>query len=107
MNRIEDFIDRLNFSKADLLRGLDRDPKSSVISSYIKGRSNPSYEICCKLINLGITAQELFGDELGAELVKNSLKMQNSNMEPINYKSPEFQAMVEKALIEIEARKKK
>lgn len=76
---IEAFLNRIKCSKADLLRQLGLDPKSSLISSYIAGRANPSHDICCKLIDCGITAQELFGDELGSMLVKNSLSFSRSS----------------------------
>lgn len=50
-------------SKADLYRSLGMDPKSSLLSAYEKGRSKPSFEICDKLIRLGMTVEELFGIE--------------------------------------------
>lgn len=61
---VKSFLDRTHRSKADLLRELGLDPKSSLISSYIAGRSNPSFEVCVKLIKLGITPLELFGEEI-------------------------------------------
>lgn len=70
---IDSFLERTNRSKAGLLRELGLDPKSSLISAYEKGRSNPSYDVCAKLIELGATAQELFGEELGSKLIQNSI----------------------------------
>ena len=70
---IKSFIERLGMRKADLCRALGMDPQSSLMSSYEKGRSDPSYDKCEKLIRLGITAQELFGEELGKILLENSL----------------------------------
>jgi transcriptional regulator with XRE-family HTH domain len=72
MMDIKTFLNRKSLTKAALCRLLGIDPKSSILSSYEKGRSNPSYEICEKLIPLGASAQELFGKELGDMLVSNS-----------------------------------
>ena len=48
---------------------LGLDPKSSLISAYQSGRSNPSYEICSKLLLCGMSPKELFG-----ELVSDKIK---------------------------------
>ena len=61
---IDAFLKRTNRTKADLLRELGCDPKSSLISSYIAGRAFPPYDVCLKLVNLGITPRELFGEEV-------------------------------------------
>ena len=65
---VKSFLDRTNRSKADLLRELGLDPKSSLISSYIAGRSNPSFEVSVKLLQLGMTPLELFGEEIDKKL---------------------------------------
>lgn len=107
---IKSFIERLEMRKADLCRALGMDPQSSLMSSYEKGRSDPSYDKCEKLIRLGITAQELFGEELGTELLDNSLSVHSAarpEKTPIDYKDPEFQEQVRKAMLEIEEREKK
>ena len=85
------------------------DPKSSLLSSYEKGRSNPSYEVCEKLIEKGVTAQELFGKELGSKLIDNSSVASVGNMSPemkelLNH--PDFVAGMKKAFYEIESMKK-
>lgn len=56
---IKSFIERKGMRKADLCRALGMDSTSSLMSSYEKGRSDPSYDKCEKLIRLGITVQEL------------------------------------------------
>lgn len=107
---VKTFIERKGMTKADLCRELGIDSKSSLMSSYEKGRSDPSYDKCEKLIRLGITAQELFGEKLGTELLDNSLSVQSASRPektPIDYKDPEFQEQVRKAMLEIEERKKK
>ena len=39
------------------------DPKTSIWASYEKGRSDPSFEVCKGLLNVGMTVEELFGVE--------------------------------------------
>lgn len=88
---IKSFIERLGMRKADLCRALGMDPQSSLMSSYEKGRSDPSYDKCEKLIRLGITAQELFGEELGKILLENSLPLVAPKAVPTAFlESPEF-----------------
>jgi predicted transcriptional regulator len=61
---LDSFLTRTNRTKAGLLRELGMDPKSSLLSSYEKGRSNPSFEVVEKLIMLGMTPLEIFGKEI-------------------------------------------
>lgn len=58
---LKSYLNRTGFSKADLCRKLGLDAKSSLLSSYEKGRSDPSYDMCVKLLQLGMTVEELFG----------------------------------------------
>lgn len=44
----------------------------ATISNWCKGKT-PDYETLSKLITFGMTACELFGKELGNELMKNSM----------------------------------
>lgn len=98
---IEAFLIRTGLSKADLLRKLGLDPKSSLISAYIKERSKPSYEICEKLIKLGISAYELFDKEIADELIRNS--SDKSLVIPKQFESPEFMEGVARALEQLKA----
>ncbi|MBO7550673.1 MAG: hypothetical protein J6T62_04335 [Fibrobacter sp.] len=61
---VKSFLDRSHLTKADLLRKIGKDPKSSLISAYQSGASNPSFEIAVKLIKLGMTPREVFGEEI-------------------------------------------
>lgn len=45
---------------------------TSLVGNWNSGSAVPSYEKIGKLIEVGMTAQELFGQELGDLLVKNS-----------------------------------
>lgn len=84
---IESFLNRTNRSKADLLRELGRDPKSSLINSYIKSRSNPSFEIAVKLLRLGMSPLELFGPEIDEILRKH---YGTQDLLPKNFNDPGF-----------------
>lgn len=99
---IKTFIERKGMRKADLCRVFGLDPKSSLMSSYEKGRSDPSYDKCEKLIRLGITAQELFGEELGKILIENSLEQTPSAIVPSQefLNNPEFIKGMENAFEE-------
>lgn len=48
---------------------------------WSSGRSIPGFEKMGKLIELGMTAQELFGKEIGDLLVKNSSKPESDRGE--------------------------
>ena len=91
---IEAFLNRTKRSKADLLRDLGRDPKSSLISSYIAGRAYPPHDVMLKLIELGITAQELFGEEIGNKLVQNSAP----SIPPELSNDPDFQKGLQQSI---------
>ena len=67
---IDSFIARTGRSKADLSRDLGFDPKSSLLAAYQAGRTKPSYDVCAKLLQLGMTLKELFGDDVDARLKK-------------------------------------
>ena len=96
---IKSFIERKGMRKADLCRALGMDSTSSLMSSYEKGRSDPSYDKCEKLIRLGITVQELFGEELGNLLLENSLQVKPQSPPPEFLNDPKFQEGV-KLLVE-------
>lgn len=102
MMDMKSFLNRMGMTKAELCRRLGIDPKSSVVGAYEKGRSNPSFEICEKLIPLGITAQELFGKKLGDTLVGNSSVMPSLPPEIAN--DPDFLAGQNQALKDVEAK---
>lgn len=61
---VTSFLNRTNLSKADLLRKIGKDPKSSLISAYENGTSNPSFDVALKLLKAGMTPRELFGEEI-------------------------------------------
>jgi len=68
MVKIDTYLQRTGMTKSDLLRLIGEDPKSSILSSYAAGRSNPSYEKCVKLLMNGMTIEELFGEEIAQKV---------------------------------------
>ena len=67
---IEGFLNRTGMKGVELQKKLDL--SSGTLSIYKSGNSNPSYKMLCRLIEEGMTAREMFGDELAATLEKNS-----------------------------------
>lgn len=65
----------------------------STVGCWCSGKNVPSYTAQLELINLGVTAQELFGEELGTRLMKNG-------REPAAAKS-EILAAVKEALADL------
>ena len=72
---------RTGRTKADLLRALGEDPKSSLLSAYASGRSKPSFDMCQRLLVNGMTISELFGEEV-ENYVKLSMKLPITTGEP-------------------------
>lgn len=66
---IEGFLDRTGMKGVELQKKLDL--SSGTLSIYKSGKSNPSYSILCRLIEEGMTAREMFGDELADILESN------------------------------------
>ena len=103
------FNNRNGWTIKDLARRLFCNGGESRVGMWSSGNSNPRYEAILKLIDLGVTAEELFGKEYADKLLKNSLA---SPIQPeidkihIDYQDPKFQELVEKALIRIEERKR-
>lgn len=66
----EKFLNRKGLSRKGLAKMLEF--KESTVGNWCTNTSTPNYATIAKLIEFGITAQELFGEELASELVKNS-----------------------------------
>lgn len=65
-----------------------------LVGMWASGKAKPSYDTILKLIECGITADELFGDEYAAKLSKNSGKTSTTL-------KADFLAGVREALIEM------
>ena len=92
---IKSFLDRTNLTKADVLRKLGRDPKSSLLSAYQSGASLPSFDMALKLLKLGMTPKELFGEEID-EILKDYYT--SAQVIPQSFDTPVFREGVAKAL---------
>lgn len=53
------YLTRKKMSQADLAKALDTTPAN--VNRLAKGDGVPSYELCVKLLEQGITTEELFG----------------------------------------------
>lgn len=81
MIKIEEFLARTGRTKADVLRALGEDPKSSLLSAYSSGRSKPSFDMCQRLLLNGMTIAELFGEEV-ENSVASKIRTAINNGEP-------------------------
>ena len=97
---IKSFLDRTNLSKADVLRKLGRDPKSSLLSAYQSGASLPSFDMALKLLKLGMTIKEMFGEEID-EIVR---KVYMDEVRPEAADDQSTMTGVEKAIAAMKAR---
>ena len=69
---INGFLARMGMKGVELQKRLG--VSSGNLSQYKSNRSNPSYTMVCKLIEEGMTADELFGPELAKKLLENGAK---------------------------------
>ena len=58
-NRPFFILDKKKMSQADLAKALDTTPAN--VNRWAKGEGVPSYELCVKLLEQGMTTEELFG----------------------------------------------
>lgn len=56
---IQKFMDDRGYSQADLAEALGTSPQN--VNKWVKGTGLPSYELCLKLLQIGMTVEELFG----------------------------------------------
>lgn len=93
MFECQKFLDRMGWKQEDLAKALGS--KQSRVSNWNTGVASPRYNEILKLIDLGVTIEELFGDDVAEKL--------KSRMTPvvkeIDYKSPEFLKGVQEAVI--------
>lgn len=64
------FLSRKRLKQRQLAEMLKKDV--STVGCWCSGKNVPSYVMQAELIKLGVTAQEMFGDELGTLLIQNS-----------------------------------
>jgi transcriptional regulator with XRE-family HTH domain len=66
----EKFLSRMGWTRKELANRLGF--KESAVGNWCTNSSTPNYATLAKLARLGITAQEMFGEKVGGQLVKNS-----------------------------------
>lgn len=73
---IQSFCGFLGIKKAELARRLGLPYKSNTLSMYDKGKLTPTYEMCVKLLEMGMSIDELFGAEIASNVTvfRNSTK---------------------------------
>lgn len=64
------FLGRKSVSKSEVARQLGVPP--AMVTEWAKGKANPTYKYLKRLADIGMTAQEMFGDETAGTLIKNS-----------------------------------
>lgn len=94
----EHYIERKRWKQKDAVAALG--VSTGLVGSWASGTAIPSYDKIVKLIKCGITAQELFGEELGKMLIDNSLPPQSfTGPPPEILNNPDFQSSVERVLM--------
>ena len=94
------FLRRKNMSQADLSKALDTTPGN--VNRWAKGDGVPSYDLCKKLLELGMTIGELFGIELSEMAPPTG---DGASLEGMaNASDPEFNAKVERIVLQMKAK---
>lgn len=86
------FLSRNNLTHAKLAEKLDC--STSLVSVWASSEQTPSFDKCLKLIELGMTFEEMFGTELTS---KAKVFLNENQNAPEN----EFNAKVGKAIVEL------
>lgn len=94
MFECQKFLDRMGWDQSDLASKLDS--KQSRISNWKTGLASPRYNEILKLIDLGATIEELFGDDY-AEKLKSRM---NVSLDDIDVKSSDFVKGIHDAVVD-------
>lgn len=86
------FLARTGISGVDLQKKLD--VSSGLLSNYKAGKANPSYSMLLKLLQEGMTIEEMFGHEIWEQVKKQAALEQNS----LNLSDEECRKIVEHGL---------
>ena len=63
------FLSRKGYTQSDLSRLLGTSPAN--VNKWVNGDGYPSFELCVKLLRLGITTEELFGVQCESDVRPN------------------------------------
>lgn len=93
----EKFIERKGINKSEVAKQLGAAP--AMLTGWINGTNAPGFFYLQKLAKIGMTAQEMFGEEIGDAMVKNSIDSPTA-LNPEFYDTPGFRDGVMKVLEE-------
>lgn len=93
------FLDRKGIKQAEVSRLLGTSP--AIVTGWVKEKNAPGFFYLQKLAQIGMTAQEMFGEEIGSEMVRNSA-VSPTALNPDVYDTPEFRERVQKIVAEME-----
>lgn len=88
------FLQRNGWRQRDLAERLGLG--TSTVGMWCSGKSTPPYDVVVKLINLGITPEELFGEEINEKLKAYYLNPRNPQV-PANFDNEAFRGGIESA----------
>ena len=88
------FLRRKNWTQKDLAKRLN--VGTSTIGMWCTGKSTPSYAVIVELFKLGMTLNEMFGEDIRSIILDNS-KLCDC-LVPLQFDSPEFMKGVAKAI---------
>ena len=95
------FLRRMGWGQKDLAERLEIG--TSTVGMWCIGKSTPTYPVIEKLLHLGMTPKELFGDEIDGMM--RSYYMESGGIAvPAAFDSPEFREGVAKAIEDMKAR---
>lgn len=86
------FLTRKGLKNSEAARLIGAAP--AMITEWIKGKSLPTYKYLKKLSDIGMTAQEMFGEEIGNKLVQNSAP----SIPPELSNDPDFQKGLQQSI---------
>ncbi|WP_308602609.1 helix-turn-helix transcriptional regulator [uncultured Fibrobacter sp.] len=93
--QIQKFMDRVGIkNQTELANKLGL--TQAAVSAWNSGARNPTYEICAQLLSMGMTIEELFGENI-AEACRNN----DGKRERVLPTDEEIMAMVKKALVSL------
>lgn len=95
------FLRRMGWGQKDLAERLGIG--TSTVGMWCIGKSTPTYPMIEKLLQLGMTPKELFGDEIDAKL-RALYASSDGALVTAAFDSPEFREGVAKALEDLKAR---
>lgn len=95
------FLRRMGWGQKDLANRLEI--STSTVGMWCIGKSTPTYPVILKLLQLGMTPRELFGDEIDAKM-RSFYASADGAQVPAAFDTPEFREGVAKALKDLRAK---